>query len=131
MPEFDLKNKSSAAKMAEQLKAEVARYKGKVAFLAQSVLARETNRDTGRGANSYFITVGSPSSQIMPEGKYPTVSVIPPSVSLSAVPLAETIYVTNNVYYLVYVNNGTRFITASRFVEKSLTIINNYFRTIG
>ena len=131
MPEFDLRNKSSAAKMAEQLKTDVARYKGKVAHLTQSVLARETNRDTGRGANSYFITVGTPSLQIMPEGKYPIVSVIPPPISLLSVPLSETIFVTNNVFYLVYVNNGTRFISASRFVEKSLTIINNSFKTIG
>lgn len=84
-------------------------------------LALATPVDTGRGRWGWYMTVGSPSSSVPPEGFYgfPDLSGhIEGDLSVDG-----TIYITNNVSYLVYVNNGTRHIAPRLFVEAAVMSI--------
>lgn len=127
MGTYDLSDKSSVQQITEEVKAKIAKKRAQVVVELQRQLAISTPKDTGRGANAYFISQDKPSNEVIPEGIYPTISIPQPSFSLKAVALEKPLYVTNNVYYLGYVNNGTRYITPRHFVEKSITIINNSF----
>jgi hypothetical protein len=122
---YNLSVKGSAQQMTEEIKAKIAKKRAQVVLALQRQITILTPRDTGRGANSYFISQGTPSDEIIPAGVYPSISIPPPSFSLNAVPLETPLYITNNVYYLVYVNDGTKSISPRHFVEKSITVINN------
>lgn len=123
MPEIiDLDRPDGAARIAEALRVKVASVRRTVAFEVYRLAALNTPVDTGRGRWGWYISVGSPSDFQPDPGEYgfPDVmdhggSDIPETISVD-----DTIYITNNVGYLVFVNNGTRHIRPRRFVERTM-----------
>lgn len=80
-------------------------------------LTISTPVDTGRARWGWFVTVGSPSTEIPPEGQYSIPDVTSrANVSVSA---DVTAYITNNVPYIVVLNGGSSKQQPARFAERS------------
>lgn len=80
-------------------------------------LTISTPVDTGRARWGWFVTVGSPSSEIPPEGQYSIPDVASrANVSVSA---DVTAYIANNVPYIVELNDGSSKQQPARFAERS------------
>ena len=80
-------------------------------------LTISTPVDTGRARWGWFVTVGSPSTEIPPEGHYS----IPDVTSRANVSVSSdvTAYIANNVPYIVKLNNGSSKQAPARFAERS------------
>ncbi len=80
-------------------------------------LTISTPVDTGRARWGWFVTVGSPSTEIPPEGQYSIPDVTSrANVSVSA---DVTAYIANNVPYIVELNDGSSKQQPARFAERS------------
>lgn len=86
-------------------------------------LTLSTPVDTGRARWGWFVTVRSPSSEIPPEGQYSVPDVTSrANVSVSA---DVTSYITNNVPYIVELNDGSSKQQPARFVERAAASAQN------
>lgn len=86
-------------------------------------LTISTPVDTGRARWGWFVTVRSPSSEIPPEGQYSVPDVTSrANVSVSA---DVTSYITNNVPYIVKLNDGSSKQQPARFVERAAASAQN------
>lgn len=120
--EIDLGNPGGAKQVADLLR-EKTRNGMKIAALeTMRQLAVLTPVDTGRLRYSYFVTVGSPSLELPPLGEYQMPS-LAERMNLGDFSISDTLYITNNVYYGVYVNNGTAKMAPRHFVERSVAAV--------
>lgn len=80
-------------------------------------LTISTPVDTGRARWGWFVTVGSPSTEIPPEGQYS----IPDVTSRANVSVSADVaaYIANNVPYIVELNDGSSKQQPARFAERS------------
>ena len=86
-------------------------------------LTISTPVDTGRARWGWFVTVGSPSTEIPPEGHYSIPDVTSrANVSVSA---DVTAYIANNVPYIVELNDGSSKQQPARFAERSAASAQN------
>lgn len=86
-------------------------------------LTISTPVDTGRARWGWFVTVGSPSTEIPPEGQYSIPDVTSrANVSVSA---DVTAYIANNVPYIVELNDGSSKQQPARFAERSAASAQN------
>ena len=86
-------------------------------------LTISTPVDTGRARWGWFVTVGSPSTEIPPEGQYSMPDVTTrANVSVSA---DDTAYIANNVPYIVELNDGSSKQQPARFAERSAASAQN------
>lgn len=86
-------------------------------------LTISTPVDTGRARWGWFVTVGVPSTEIPPEGQYS----IPDVASRTNITVSadSTSYITNNVPYIVELNDGSSKQQPARFVERSAASAQN------
>lgn len=86
-------------------------------------LTISTPVDTGRARWGWFVTVRSPSTEIPPEGQYS----IPDVASRTNITVSadSTSYITNNVPYIVELNDGSSKQQPARFVERSAASAQN------
>jgi hypothetical protein len=74
--------------------------------------------DTGRMRWGWFITVNAPSNTVPPEGSYSIPDVFSHTEgNIASVTIGDTLYLTNNVPYVTFVNDGTRKMAGRHFVE--------------
>ena len=99
-------------------------------------LTISTPVDTGRARWGWFVTVGSPSTEIPPEAPKGwngessggTAYFAPPDVASRTnitVSADSTSYITNNVPYIVKLNNGSSKQAPARFAERSAASAQN------
>ena len=124
MPEIiDLDRPDGALRIAAALRTKVAAAKRKFALEVYRLAALNTPAKTGRGRWGWYITVGSPSDFMPDPGEYGFPDVMDhggDALTDENISIDATYYITNNVGYLVFVNDGTRYIRPRRFVEKTL-----------
>ena len=121
---IDLDKPDGPLRIAAALHARVSAAKRAITFEVFRLAALNTPVKSGRGRWGWYVSVGSPSDFCPPPGIYdfPDISdhggneISDKSISIDA-----TFYVTNNVYYLAFLNNGTRYISPRRFVEKTIS----------
>lgn len=79
--------------------------------------------DTGRARWSWFLSVKVPSPELPPEGKYRVPQTTERIKALEQnFTISDTLYLTNNVPYVPYLNEGSSKQAPARFVEKSAEI---------
>lgn len=105
-----------------------------VEFLRQVSIS--TPVDTGRARFGWYCSVGSPSNEVPPNapngwksnhGKNPYFPVpnITERTDLPSFTITDTIYIANNVEYIVPLNNGKSKQAPARFVERSAARVQN------
>lgn len=124
MPEIiDLDRPDGAARIAKALRVKVDSVRRTVAFEVYRLAALNTPVKTGRGRWGWYISVGAPAAEVPPKGEYGFPDVMDhggDALTGGNISVDATIYITNNVGYLVFVNNGTRHIRPRRFVERTM-----------
>lgn len=117
-------NKPGAAKKIELFYRSKIESAMKIALIeCMRQLTISTPVDTGRARWGWFVTVGSPSTEIPPEGQYSIPDVTSrANVSVSA---DVTAYIANNVPYIVELNDGSSKQQPARFVERAAASAQN------
>lgn len=79
--------------------------------------------DTGRARWGWYLSIKVPSTETPPEGKYgvPKINERMQAINDNFT-ISDTLYLTNNVLYVTYLNNGTSRQAPAHFVEKSAAI---------
>lgn len=75
----------------------------RVVYDIHNRVTERTPVDTGRARAAWQITVGEPSTFIMPEGVYGP----PPPPPMPAMSIKDVVYITNNVPYIEYLEDGS------------------------
>ena len=84
--------------------------------------------DTGRLRLGWMPSLNAPSDYLPAPGRYGFPDINGRVISAwGNSTIQDTLYVTNNVPYVVKVNNGTVKMAPRRFVERTITVINNSF----
>lgn len=125
--QFDI----DAAKFAEELGISTSQFVRRMSLAMYKNLISRTPRDTGRLQFGWNMTVGKPDESIPPPGSYPT----PKTPSLQgldfrrgagvragneALGQSSTVYITNGVPYIIYLEEGTPFIAPRKFVANTV-----------
>lgn len=126
MVTVDLDLPDGAGKIKKILESNVISITKMVAMEFFRNVAITTPVDTGRLRWGWYITVNAPSNTVPPDGNYGFPDFASHTEgSLNAITINDTLYVSNNVHYAIYVNNGTSKMTGRRFVETALTRTQN------
>lgn len=120
--EIDLGKPGGAKQIADLLRGKTREGMKIAALETMRQLAVLTPVYTGRLRYSYFVTVGSPSLELPPPGEYQMPS-LAERMNLGDFSISDTLYITNNVYYGVYVNNGTAKMAPRHFVERAVAAV--------
>lgn len=100
------------------LQSDVAEFRNKAALFALRGLVLLTPVDTGRARGSWTVGVGNQRAiDRGPNSQNAAMSDGIATIAGSKVRPFETIYITNSIPYLPFLNNGTRYIKPQRFVE--------------
>ena len=105
-----------------------------VEFFRQAIIS--TPVDTGRARFGGYCTVGTPSNEVPPyapkgwksnHGQNPYFSVqnIAERTELPSFTITDTLYIANNVEYIVPLNNGRSKQAPARFVERAAARVQN------
>lgn len=122
MAVIDLDKPDGTLRIEKAIRLRISGIKRELAFEFYRLAALNTPVDTGRGRWGWYMSVGSPSDEVPPEGQYGFPDVADHGGgALDNITVDGTLYITNNVGYLVYVNNGTRYIAPRRFVERAIS----------
>ena len=121
--EIDLGNPGGAKQVADLLRGKTREGMKIAALETMRQLAVLTHVYSGRLRYSYFPTVGSPSLELPPPGIYGMPNVMERINNMGDFSISDTLYITNNVYYGVYVNNGTAKMPPRYFVERAVAAV--------
>ena len=121
----DLNKPGGADKIADYLKSQTENAMEIAIFECMRQLAISTPVDTGRGRYGYYCTVGKPSDAVPDAAPkrgqlyYPSPDIAIRVGEMGKFSISDTLYITNNVYYLVYQNDGTTKLPPKHFVERA------------
>lgn len=117
MIKINLGRKGAEKKITSYYRGQIEKAMKKAIVECLRQLTISTPVDTGRARWGWFVTVGSPSTEIPPEGQYSIPDVTSrANVSVSA---DVTAYIANNVPYIVELNGGSSKQQPARFAERS------------
>ena len=114
MPHIDLDSPDGAEKIADILTRRTTDLMRIATIEFYRQVSVSTPVDTGRARSGWFITVNSPSTEVLPEGRYrlSLTQTVPGAISVS-----DKIYITNNTPYIGKLNDGYSRQAPARFVE--------------
>lgn len=121
----DLNKPGGADKIADYLKSQTENAMEIAIVECMRQLTISTPVDTGRARFGYFCTVGNPSDAVpdaAPQsGKlyYPYPDIAIRISEMGKFSISDTLYITNNVPYIVKLNNGYSKQAPARFVERA------------
>ena len=124
----DLNKPGGADKIADYLKSQTENAMKIAIVECMRQLTISTPVDTGRARFGYFCTVGNPSDAVPDaapkSGKlyYPYPDIAIRLSEMGKFSISDTLYITNNVPYIVRLNNGYSKQAPARFVERSAAI---------
>ncbi len=114
-------------KLAEQLFLEVVTVQKKLAFDIFSDIVGSTPVDTGRAMNNWNISVNSPDNNVTEEGgdesAIESAKEAEAHAALIGLPPFSTVWISNSLPYITFLNEGSSIQAPSQFVETS--ILNN------
>lgn len=123
-----LEKPSDAAALVDLVRASLAKKRVEIAMTAYQQISISTPVDTGRLRNGWMPSINVQSDYLPPEGKYSFPDIMGRvSQAWANSTIEDVLYIVNNVPYGVYLNNGTVHIAPRRFVERTITVINNAF----
>ena len=114
MPHIDLNSPDGAEKIADILTRRTTDLMRMATIEFYRQVSVSTPVDTGRARAGWFITVNSPSTEVLPEGRY---RLSLPQTVPSAISVSDKIYITNNTPYIGKLNDGYSRQAPARFVE--------------
>jgi hypothetical protein len=124
--EINLDSPAGAGQIRQLLEKRCIDVKKMVAFEYFRQVTIATPVDTGRMRWGWFITVNAPSNTVPPEGSYSIPDVFSHiEGAVDSVTMGDTFYLTNNVPYVTFVNDGTRKMAGRHFVEIAMTRTKN------
>ena len=94
-------------KFTESVPEKVTVLQKKIAFEAIRRIPEKTPVDTGRAKGNWQITIGSPAGAILElfdKDGNPTIAKA--MAQLQNLPPYQVVYITNNVHYIIYLENG-------------------------
>lgn len=121
----DLNKPGGADKIADYLKSQTKNAMEIAIVECMRALAISTPVDTGRARYGYYCTVGKPSDAVPDaapkSGKiyYPFPDIAIRISEMGKFSISDTLYITNNVPYIVKLNNGYSRQAPARFVERA------------
>lgn len=123
-----LEKLSDATAIADLLRSALVRKQREIGMTALQQISISTPVDTGRLRNGWMPSLNVPSDFSPEPGKYSFPDVMGRiSQAWSSSTIEDVLYIVNNVPYGVPLNNGTVYIAPRRFVERTITVINNAF----
>ena len=124
--EINLDSPAGAGQIRQLLEKRCIDTKRMVVFEYFRQVTIATPVDTGRMRWGWFITVNAPSNTVPPAGSYSIPDVFSHiEGAVDSVTMGDTFYLTNNVPYVTFVNDGTRKMAGRHFVEIAMTRTNN------
>ena len=122
---IDLNKPGGADKIADYLKSQTENAMKIAIVECLRQLAISTPVDTGRGRYGYYCTVGKPSEAIPDAAPkrgqlyYPFPDIAIRLSEMGKFSISDTLYITNNVPYIVKLNNGYSKQAPARFIERA------------
>ena len=123
-----LEKPSDATTIADLLRSALAKKQREIGMTAFQQISISTPVDTGRLRNGWMPSLNVPSDFLPEPGKYSFPDIMGRiGQAWANSTMDDVLYIVNNVPYGVPLNNGTVYIAPRRFVERTITVINNSF----
>lgn len=118
---IDLNKPGGAEKIKQIFDRRVTKLMKAATFEFFRTITISTPVDTGRARAGWTLSINVPSGYVPPEGKYG----MPSMPKLGNFTVKDVIYISNNLPYIVPLNNGHSEQAPARFVESSAARVQN------
>lgn len=123
-----LEKSTDATIIADLLRSALAKKQREIGMTVFQQISISTPVDTGRLRNGWMTSINVPSDYLPEEGKYSFPDIMGRiGQAWANSTIEDVLYIVNNVPYGVYLNNGTVYIAPRRFVERTITVVNNAY----
>ncbi len=111
--------------LARRIEVNVDKHVIETATLLSNIIILETPVDTGRARNNWFLTPSSPTRETTTDtDKTGAGRITSNRFAAEASPLGAPIYLSNNLPYIGFLNEGSSAQAPAMFVEKAIARVN-------